>query len=93
MIALLLAAQLHFGPTWGPVRTFPVATSVSEGQAAEVRLVSTRWNYETRSYSPAITKAQKAWLKKYGHILEDWRWDLKANKWVRLRKGALRCLS
>ena len=90
MIAILLAAQLHFGPTWGPVREIPVFVAGS----TEVRLVSTRYNYREHKYIPDLTKSQRAWMKKHGHILVDWRWDLKTKGWVRKHpKRPLQCLT
>ena len=57
-----------------------------------VAIVETRWNYRELAYQPAVSPAIEAWLKKHGHILVDWRWDLKKNGWVR-KHAETRCLT
>ena len=88
MYALILLSQLHFGPTYSPVFELPVREP-----SGEISLLETRWNYRTHGWEPQLTPGQQAWMKKWGHILTDWRWDLGREGWVRRRSGPLMCLT
>ena len=97
LLSIVLAAQLHFGPTWGPWIEFPAfagrSITTTETEVRQVRLVRTRWNYKTQKYEPPIGPKDAEWLKKNGHHLVDWCWDLKTNGWVKKHKGPPQCLT